>query len=97
MGVHVSRRDCGISRPAPERIADPALEAWLREQPAYAEPDLASLRADVDERAARRPRDVEMGRTTNLDADGVPGRLYVPFGEPAALLVYLHGGGWTIA
>jgi len=79
-----------------ERIADPELEAWLREQPAYAEPDLAAWRTGIDERAARRPRVIEMERVIDVDAAGVPVRLYVPFGEPAALLIYLHGGGWTI-
>jgi acetyl esterase len=79
-----------------ERIADPELEAWLREQPAYSEPDLVAWRADIEERAALRPRDVEMERVADLDAAGVPVRLYVPLSEPAALLVYLHGGGWTI-
>jgi acetyl esterase len=79
-----------------ERIADPELEAWLRDQPEYSEPDLVAWRADIEERAALRPRDVEMERVADLDAAGVPVRLYVPSGEPAALLVYLHGGGWTI-
>ncbi len=84
------------SRPVSKRIADAELEAWLREQPAYCEPDLAAWRVGIAERAARRPREVEMERVADLDADGVPVRLYVPFGEPAALLVYLHGGGWSI-
>ena len=79
-----------------EPIADAELQAWLREQPAFSEPDPAAWRADIAERAARQPREIEMQRVTDLDAAGVPVRLYVPFGEPAALLVYLHGGGWTI-
>jgi acetyl esterase len=37
-----------------------------------------------------------MELVANLDAAGVPVRLYVPFGTPEALLVYLHGGGCTI-
>jgi acetyl esterase len=80
----------------PDRIADAELEAWLREQPPYAEPDLAAWRADIDERVARRPHEIEMERVANFDVAGVPVRLYVPSGDPAALLVYLHGGGWTI-
>ena len=79
-----------------EQLADAELEQWLREQPAYSEPDLATWRADGAERAARRPRGVEMERVVDLDAAGVPVRLYVPFGRPVASLVYLHGGGWTI-
>ena len=79
-----------------ERIADVGLEAGLREQPAFSEPDLAAWRARIAERSARRPREVEMERVLDLEAGGVAVRLYVPFGQPAALLVYLHGGGWTI-
>ncbi len=37
----------------------------------------------------------------DADADGVPVRIYTPAGEPAPgearpVIVYLHGGGWTI-
>ena len=34
---------------------------------------------------------------TDLDAGGVPARLYVPqaAGEPGPLLVFFHGGGWV--
>ncbi len=38
-----------------------------------------------------------MARVVDLDGGGVPVRLLVPSGgDPAPLLVYLHGGGWTI-
>lgn len=77
-------------------IADAQLAAWLREQPAYKEPDVDAWRAGIAERAAHRPRAVEMATVTDLDACGVPVRVYVPFDVPAGLLVYLHGGGWTI-
>lgn len=79
-----------------EKIADVELETWLREQPAYSQPDLAVWRAGIAERAVRRGPGVEMARVADLDAAGVPVRLYVPSGGPAPLLVYLHGGGWTI-
>jgi acetyl esterase len=33
----------------------------------------------------------------DVDADGVPARIYTPHGNgPFAVVVYLHGGGWTI-
>ncbi|MCP3731130.1 alpha/beta hydrolase [Sphingomonas sp. MG17] len=37
----------------------------------------------------------ELANIRDLDADGVPVRLYLPEGEgPLPLLVFLHGGGW---
>jgi len=80
----------------PEWVADAELEAWLCEQPVFSEPDLGAWRAGIAERAGGRPREIEMAQVADLDAAGVPVRLYVPFGQPSALLVYLHGGGWTI-
>jgi acetyl esterase len=78
-------------------LADPELEEWLRAQPPFATPDdVEALRAAGLERARRRGPGPEMARMADLDADGVPVRLYVPAGEPAPLLVHLHGGGWTI-
>jgi acetyl esterase len=79
------------------RLADPELEEWLRAQPPFAEPeDVAALRVAGLERARRRPPGPEVARVADLEADGVPMRLYVPEGEPASLLVHLHGGGWTV-
>lgn len=40
---------------------------------------------------------VELAEVRDLDADGVPVRLYRPSGEPGLpLLVFLHGGGWML-
>ncbi|KTE43009.1 MULTISPECIES: alpha/beta hydrolase [unclassified Sphingopyxis] len=40
---------------------------------------------------------VELADVRDLDADGVPVRLYVPAGEgPLPLLLFLHGGGWML-
>jgi acetyl esterase len=79
-----------------DRLADPQLEAWLRAQPPFAEPDLARLRDARAARLASGPRGPEVAQVRDLDAGGVPVRLYVPANEPSALLVHLHGGGWTI-
>jgi acetyl esterase len=77
-------------------FADSERETWLRQQPPFSEPDLAVWRTTGAERAAHRPRDVEMHQVVDFLAAGVLVRLYIPFGEPGSLLVYLHGGGWTI-
>lgn len=54
-------------------------------------------------RAARaalvRPSTIGVGAIRDLDADGVPVRLYVPPGEEdhvTGALVWLHGGGWVL-
>jgi acetyl esterase len=40
---------------------------------------------------------VELASVRNLDADGVPVRLYLPAAEAQLpLLVFLHGGGWML-
>jgi acetyl esterase len=40
---------------------------------------------------------IELASVRDLDADGVPVRLYLPqASEPLPLLVFLHGGGWML-
>lgn len=81
----------------PVSLADAELERWLRDQPPFALPDdVQTLRAAGAERTRGRPPGPEMTRVADLDADGVPVRLYVPDGEPPGLIVHLHGGGWAI-
>jgi acetyl esterase len=78
-------------------VADAQLRAWLDEQPTSAQArDPAVMRAESEERVRLRPRGPELAQVRDLQAGGVPVRLYVPDGDPAPLLVYLHGGGWTI-
>jgi acetyl esterase len=78
------------------RAADPELEAWLQAQPPFSEPDVAQLREAGAARARARPRAPAVAHVADLDAAGVPVRLYAPGPDAPALLVYLHGGGWTI-
>jgi acetyl esterase len=79
------------------RLADPELEEWLRAQPPFGLPDdVEALRAAGVQRARARPPGPDVAQVADLEADGVPVRLYVPAGEPSSLLVHLHGGGWTI-
>jgi acetyl esterase/lipase len=58
-----------------------------------------ALRAGSRRRSAARPPGPALWRVTDLvvPADPpVPVRLYRPAPAPAALLVFIHGGGWTI-
>jgi acetyl esterase len=75
----------------------------LAGSPSWEELPLAEARAEV-EREARvvRGRQVAVARVEDLEVDGAAGpigaRLYVPAEERRALplLVYYHGGGWTL-
>ncbi|MEI2705566.1 MAG: alpha/beta hydrolase [Ilumatobacteraceae bacterium] len=66
-------------------LADPPFEDLTPEQ-------ARSLRAD-----RRLPSDEAVHEVRDLDAGGVPARLYRPSaGEELGLLVFFHGGGWVI-
>ncbi len=56
--------------------------------------DIAAERARQRQEAARQPR-IELEKVLDLDADGVPCRLYVPAGGSPGLVVHLHGGGFV--
>jgi acetyl esterase len=48
-------------------------------------------------RARIRPPTVELAEIRNVDADGVPARLYRPSDASGlGLFVYFHGGGWVV-
>ena len=48
-------------------------------------------------RAHLRPSAIEVDEVRELDAGGVPARLYRPGGDVGlGLLVYFHGGGWVV-
>jgi acetyl esterase len=38
----------------------------------------------------------EVASVTDVEAGGVPARIYRPAGEAGGALVYLHGGGWVV-
>ena len=41
--------------------------------------------------------EIEVGSVTDVDADGVPARVYRPYGEgPFPVVMMFHGGGWVI-
>lgn len=56
--------------------------------------ELAAARAEALAEAARE-RQVPVARVDDVDAGGVPARLYAPEGATGALL-YLHGGGFAM-
>ncbi len=64
--------------------------------PPFAAGDVAAMREGVDQRARQRPRGPEMHAVSELRIGGVAARLYRPVAGRAPLVVYLHGGGWTI-
>jgi acetyl esterase len=49
-----------------------------------------------ERRAYTQPDPPAVGEVRDVDAGGVPARLYRPAAGPLPVLVYLHGGGWTI-
>ena len=58
----------------------------------FAELDVASIRAGVEERARSRARGPEVAEVRDVGRI----RLYRPAGGPLPLALYLHRGGWTI-
>lgn len=61
--------------------------------PPIAEADIGQERADARALAAKQPRE-DVAEVRDVDAGGVPCRLYVPAGADA-LVVHLHGGGFV--
>jgi len=57
---------------------------------------VATLRAVNASRARARSRGPEMLEVRDLLIGELPARLYRPVAGPVPLVVYLHGGGWTI-
>jgi len=78
-------------------FADEQLAAYVEEASArFAITDVASMREGIARRAGLRTPGPELHEVRDLLAGGVPARLYRPAAGAAPLVVYLHGGGWTI-
>jgi acetyl esterase/lipase len=73
-----------------------ALEYAAGDTPVWTEGyDIAAARAQARAAAAAEPRE-DVAEARDLDADGVPVRLYRPDAERAdAVVVHLHGGGFV--
>jgi acetyl esterase len=84
-------------------VLDPQIEAVLAEQDAEGVPPVEELSPE-EARAvyAKRCKEQwgaldEMHSIEDMDADGIPVRVYRPVetDEPSMALVYFHGGGWV--
>jgi acetyl esterase len=62
----------------------------------FAQPEVAAMREEIARRAAARTPGPDLPEVRNLRIGELPARLYRPVAGPAPLVVYLHGGGWTI-
>jgi acetyl esterase len=89
--------------PEPSRFADRELAdlvAQLNSRPA--ETDVAAMRDGAAQRARARAKGPDMVSVRDVSvpardgAPAVPARLYRPQPGSAPLVVYAHGGGWTI-
>ncbi len=80
----------------PEGFADEELEQFIRGAPTLGAFDVAALREGTLARALTRTRGPEMVRVLDLRVGDLTIRMYRPVDDPVPLVVYLHGGGWTI-
>jgi acetyl esterase len=78
-------------------LADAELAAFLAQPgPAFAELDVSTLRDQIAQRARSRTPGPTLDSVTDLELGGRRARLYRPTAGAVPLIVYLHGGGWTI-
>jgi acetyl esterase len=72
-----------------------AVEQAAGELPAWADGfDIETSRAEARAAAAAEPRE-DVAEVRDLDADGVPCRLYRPVDATPGLVIHLHGGGFV--
>ena len=72
-----------------------ALEAAAGEVPVWTPGyDVAAARTEARRLAAAEPRE-DVDAVEDVDADGVPARLYTPVGAGDAVVVHAHGGGFV--
>ena len=81
----------------PGPFADEQLAAFAAQASApFAEFDVAAMREGIAQRARARSRGPEMQAVGELRIGALPARVYRPAAGRTPLVVYLHGGGWTI-
>src|SRR5258707_5286603 len=64
--------------------------------PPFAQLDVTAMREGIAARARARSRGPEMQAVGELRIGALPARVYRPAAGRTPLVVYLHGGGWTI-
>ena len=79
----------------------PEYETMLRQLAQMEGPDLVDLPVAVGREMFRAMQpvalDVEVGAVSDVDAGGVPARVYRPEGDgPFPMVMMFHGGGWVI-
>lgn len=84
-----------MSPPAP-KFADPQIAGILQAPSPIAAPDVEQMRLAVAERASATPRGPELPEVRDVEVADLPARLYRPGASTGPLVLYLHGGGWTI-
>jgi acetyl esterase/lipase len=78
-------------------FADEELAAFVAQPSSAAgELDVARMREEAAQRARVRARGPEMRSVRDLRVGELAVRLYRPLAEATPLVVYLHGGGWTL-
>jgi acetyl esterase len=79
-------------------FADEQLAAFVAQQPspARAHPEVAAMREESAQRTRARSRGPEMHAVRDLRIGELAARLYRPVPGRGPLVVYLHGGGWTL-
>jgi acetyl esterase len=81
----------------PGPFADEQLAAYMAQASSvFAQPEVAAIREGIARRAAARSRGPDLHEVRDLRIGELPARLYRPVPGPVPLVVYLHGGGWTI-
>jgi acetyl esterase len=80
----------------PGPFADDALAAFVAQPSPLGELDVATMRAGIAARARLRTPGPELAEVRDLPVAGRPARLYRPGAGALAVVLYLHGGGWTI-
>jgi acetyl esterase len=77
-------------------FADEQLAAWIHESTTLGDLDVETMREGAAKRAAVRARGPELESVRDFPVGSVPARLYRPAAGSLPLVLYLHGGGWTI-
>jgi acetyl esterase len=81
----------------PGLFADDQLAAYVAQQaPATGGLDARAMREGMARRVLARAPGPEMRAVLDLQNGPIPMRLYRPVAGPTPLVVYAHGGGWTI-